>query len=223
MSLDDNKKTGHERQVHSIPMPYLLGLAHHTKGKKGFTLAELLIALAILGVIATFTIPKILSAQQNSRNVAEAKEVAAMISGAFQKAKLDGVVSSTTKPSDLTPYMNYVSIDTSGKVIDAPPLGTTATCDSSNPCIKLHNGGYLWFLDIVNFGGTTSLNCLAFIFDPDPSNNTSSTADGPLKAVQFQLYYDGFLTTRGQAKAGSTTSGGGSFGPGAYDPSWFTW
>lgn len=34
-------------------------------GQKGFTLAELLISLAILGVIATFTIPKILSSQQN--------------------------------------------------------------------------------------------------------------------------------------------------------------
>lgn len=36
-------------------------------GYFGFTLAELLIALGILGVIATFTIPKILSAQQDSK------------------------------------------------------------------------------------------------------------------------------------------------------------
>ncbi len=40
---------------------------------KGFTLAELLMALAILGVIATFTIPKILGAQQSSSSNAKAK------------------------------------------------------------------------------------------------------------------------------------------------------
>ena len=49
----------------------------------GFTLAELLISLAILGVIATFTIPKILTSQQNSQKAAVTKEVIAMISGAF--------------------------------------------------------------------------------------------------------------------------------------------
>lgn len=41
---------------------------------KGFTLAELLIALAILGVIATFTIPKVL---QSSRT-AQAQDALAM-------------------------------------------------------------------------------------------------------------------------------------------------
>ena len=40
----------------------------------GFTLAELLIALGILGVIATFTIPKILTAQQDSKKWAIFKE-----------------------------------------------------------------------------------------------------------------------------------------------------
>lgn len=42
--------------------------------QSGFTLAELLIALTILGVIATFTIPKILTAQQASTYNAIAKE-----------------------------------------------------------------------------------------------------------------------------------------------------
>jgi prepilin-type N-terminal cleavage/methylation domain-containing protein len=189
----------------------------------GFTLAELLIALAILGVIATFTIPKILSAQQNGQKVAAAKEVASMISGAFQQANLDGVITSASIPSDLLAYMNYVSVDTSGTVIDTTPRLASGTCDSSHPCIKLHNGGYLW-CDDASFDGTTSLNAIEFRFDPDPANNTTSTADGPLKAVQFTLYYNGSLTTRGQIKPGTTNSSSANFTIHPdYDPSWFSW
>lgn len=46
----------------------------------GFTLAELLISLAILGIIATFTIPKLLMNQRVSAYNASAKESAASIS-----------------------------------------------------------------------------------------------------------------------------------------------
>src|ERR1051325_8786269 len=48
---------------------------------KAFTLAELLIALAILGVIATFTIPKVLQAMQDNQRKAVFKEVIASLSG----------------------------------------------------------------------------------------------------------------------------------------------
>ncbi len=187
----------------------------------GFTLAELLIALAILGVIATFTIPKIFTSQQNAQKLANAKDVAAMISGAFQQAKMEGVMTSTSKFVDLTPYMNYVSMDTSGTVIDAPPIGTTSVCTAATPCLKLHNGGYLWLTsNPFNFYPTPYSVYGGLIecrFDPDPLNNTAVATDGPLKAVQFTLFYDGFLTTRGQARPGS------GFGGGAYDPSWFSW
>lgn len=55
------------------------------KLNRGFTLAELLIALAILGVIAAFSIPKVLSAQQNQTYNAIAKEAAAT----YQNYKLE--------------------------------------------------------------------------------------------------------------------------------------
>ncbi len=50
----------------------------------GFTLAELLIALALLGVIATFTIPKVLQANTDAKYNAEAKETIQMIANAYQ-------------------------------------------------------------------------------------------------------------------------------------------
>ena len=190
---------------------------------KGFTLAELLISLAILGVIATFTIPKILTAQTSAQNIAKTKDVAAMISGALLQAKMDGVVSATSTAAVLTPYMNYVKLDTSGTVIDGTPLIASFSCVAASPCLQLHNGGYLLYTTkAFNFyaapynayGGLVE-----FVYDSDAGNNTTATVDGPLKSVQFDLYYDDFLTTRGATRPGSGFGGGGA----TYDPSWFSW
>ena len=81
--------------------------------QSGFTLAELLIALAILGVIATFTIPKVLESGSTSQWNAMGKEVASMISGAHQQHKLQGLLSTNTLSGDLTQHMNYVAVDLS--------------------------------------------------------------------------------------------------------------
>lgn len=56
--------------------------------QSAFTLAELLIALAILGVIATFTIPKILNSQANGQKTAVFKETIA----AYNQALYEGVI-----------------------------------------------------------------------------------------------------------------------------------
>jgi prepilin-type N-terminal cleavage/methylation domain-containing protein len=187
----------------------------HTRSALGFTLAELLIALAILSIIATFTIPKILTGSQNGQKMAAAKEVAAMISGAYRQAQLAGVATSTTKPSDLTPYMNYLAIDTSS-TMDGHPTNSTKTCSASNICLRMQNGGMIWF-DSVSFGGTSNLNSVNIMFDPDGTNNNNN------QAVAFTLYYDGYITSRAYEKSGSMTSFGGPYGPCACDPSWFSW
>ena len=57
---------------------------------RGFTLAELLIALAILGVIATFTIPKVLNSQQSSERISIFKETIAAINQAAYEMTLTG-------------------------------------------------------------------------------------------------------------------------------------
>lgn len=197
-----------------MPTPY----------RNGFTLAELLISLAILGIIAAFTIPKILMVQAQQQHIAQTKEVAAMFSGAFQQAKLAGIVNANTKPRDLTPYMNYLAIVTDGTTIDASPGGTSHTCDATSICLKLVNGGMLWFQN-WQFGGTSSLYTIEVSYDPDATNNTTDTADGPLKAVQFTQYYDGYLTTRGRTKPSSCNVWDctGLEPNSALDPSWFQW
>lgn len=186
-------------------------------------MAELLIVLAILGVIATFTIPKILAAQQNSQSRALAKEAAATMAQAFQKAQLEGTITSTSSVQDLTPYINYVSIDSSGTSIDAPPNVSGRTCTVNNICLQLHSGSILW-LPNQQFGGTSTLHAINYEFDPIPGQQTSSTVDGPYKSIQFELYFNGQTTTYGSVKPGSSINGNSPYNPVSNrDPSWFMW
>jgi prepilin-type N-terminal cleavage/methylation domain-containing protein len=58
----------------------------------GFTLAELLIALAILGVISTFTIPKLLTASANQKRNAILKECIGVIQETYHRGWIEGVL-----------------------------------------------------------------------------------------------------------------------------------
>ena len=156
--------------------------------KKGFTLAELLIALLILGVIATFTIPKVLQSQQNNRNIATAKEVVSMLSGSYEVYKLNGTASATTSTGDMSPYMNYVAVDTTSNFDGVAPCNF-----AGSECLKLHSGGLL-FIGVPagnDFGGTSATDYLAVFYDPEPNQNGN--------AITFALYYNGRITTGDEA------------------------
>jgi prepilin-type N-terminal cleavage/methylation domain-containing protein len=187
----------------------------------GFTLAELLIALLIIAEIATFTIPKVLSAQQNVAYNSKAKEVAGMLSSAYQIMKLKGEATGNTKPWDLTPYLNYVATDTS-TVVDDWQGANTWGCSSTYRCLKLHNGGMLVFgADAWTFsanpGPQEKDNMILIQFDPD-GKQTDGTTNGPGKAVAFTLYYDGGITTQGTGRPGTQY-----YGQPSHDPPWFSW
>ena len=189
---------------------------------KGFTLAELLISLGILGVIAAFTLPKILLAQQNNTYNASAKEAAAMISGAYQAYQQTGALSSSTAPDDLTPYMNYLAVDTTS-TIDLFYENTTRDCNTGFNCLKLHTGGTLLYYVGGSFGGSTSTRAIYFYFDPD-GRVTDGTTNGPGKSVVFWLYYNGRITSYSNLLTGTLSGGGPPVNPDpSYDPPWFSW
>ena len=183
---------------------------------KGFTLAELLIALAILGVIATFTIPKILSAQQDGRNNAIAKEDLAAFAQAFQQYQLSGSLTANTYPKDLTPYLNYVSVSTSGTIDDRPPNAGALTCTVAAPCLKMHNGSIIQPLSEY-FNGTSSLNAVSFTIDPD------GTYTGKADSLRILLYYNGKMTDRNNCLTGTLNSGTGCGPISNGNPTWFSW
>lgn len=170
---------------------------------KGFTLAELLIALAILGVIATFTIPKILSATSSGQNTAVAKEAASMVSGAFSNYTLTYGIATGTTGGAMTSYMNYVSADSSSTI-------GALTCTATAVCLKLHNGGVLQYSTSMSFGGTAATNGIYFNIDPDGAGTA-----GQATFIQFA---NGRLTTY-TGNGGAPTSAGTALTTAA-DPSY---
>lgn len=186
--------------------------------KKGFTLAELLIALAILGVIASFTIPKILSSTGTSQFKAIAKEAASIVSGAYQDFAINYAVSTTTgmDSAGFLANVNYVSLVT-GASYTAALTGLPSNCvTDTNTCLLLHNGGILQYKDTNTFGNTTTGYVVANI-DPDGTRGTATT-----DVVTFKLYFNGALrdTANGTGTCGGTCVAADYV---ATTPSWFNW
>lgn len=195
------------------------------KHQIGFTLAELLIALAILGVIATFTIPKVLNAQADSKFKATAKEAAGIVAEALHQVRLREGITATTTAGTILPYLNYVKQETFGLVDNGQGLGTL-NCAGTATCLRMHNGGTLVFWATDAFCGLNTTNALPFFWDPD--GTTDSTTNGPGKSLMLFIDADGRLRTKGTILP-NTTHGttGGCFttnNPDVNnDPPWFSW
>jgi type II secretory pathway pseudopilin PulG len=177
--------------------------------------------VAILGEIATFTIPKIITSQRNGAYKTASKEAAATISQTYALYRLDNTVSSSTRFGDMTSYINYVQFDTARTIDNKQTNGSTSCNVGSGGCLVLHNGGVLRY-NGSTFAGTATTNALEFHFDPN--GTYGGTTDGPDKSVNFFLYYDGRITTRGNTLPNTVASGGTYATPNpALDPPWFSW
>ncbi len=188
------------------------------KHTSGFTLAELLICLAILGEIATFTLPKVLQSQQDERKRSMSKEVAGILSDALLQYRIRvGITPGTSLDYDLFQYINYVKWDTASQIDYYPLFSGPLSCSVAAPCIKLHNGG------ILKSGGaswydTNTTSAIGFTFDPDGAYTASNDS------VNFNVYIDGAVRSRQYLKSNTTYPGPTVRGPQAGgDPSWFTW
>lgn len=187
---------------------------------KAFTLAELLIAVAILGEIATFTIPKIVSSQQTGTYNAAAKENIAAISSAYQQYALNNTISASTDFADMTQYLNYVQVDTATGSVDWVYGNTTTdNCSSSSPCLRMHNGSIIKYWDFENYSGTSTTHSFLLIIDPD-GKVSGSTTNGPGKSLAVILYYNGRISDVSQPGVSCCNTYGW---PSSVIPPWFSW
>ena len=91
-------------------------MIHHYKNKKAFTLAEVLITLGVIGVVAALTIPTLIQNYQKKQVVESLKAAYSIFSGVIQSAKLDYgdvenwdwnlLVSSDRGPTDGNEFVN---------------------------------------------------------------------------------------------------------------------
>ena len=187
--------------------------------QNALTLAELLIAMVLLGVIGAFTIPKVLQSQQTMRYKAVTKADAAAVVAAYQTFLSNGnVIKGTTSMNDLTPYLNYVRYDTTSWMDADPDNGFGVWfCASVSPCYHMPNGSVLeWASADGSFGNTANTNAMFFLVDPDEKSSGS-------KAQSFYLYTNGNLTTNGGA-APLTCDGNACWPPSSTDDlPWFAW
>lgn len=185
--------------------------------KKGFTLTELLIAVALIGVIAVFTVPKVLNAQGNKENIAKTKQFAAGLVGAYTNYQLDYGTNKDLTLTNLTPYLNYVEISTTA--VGDYPDGSNFACDGgTDQCLRFPNGGIARFKTNYSFGSTNTTNAVYAYFDPDGK-------DSNLYGVQLYLYYDGQIKSSANVRTNTCGVWGGASCWDGYGsiPSWFNW
>jgi prepilin-type N-terminal cleavage/methylation domain-containing protein len=120
--------------------------------QKGFTLTELLIALVLLGVIASFAIPKVLKATADQRKGAILREAVAMLEDAYYGNRVEGDAFGAT--DSLYNYIigdvNYIQAgeSTAAGTLNAAFAAQNTACDNNIGWILLPNGAIIAGLEV---------------------------------------------------------------------------
>ena len=116
--------------------------------KIGFTLAELLVAMVILGLIATFTLPKVLSGQADTKKKAVFRETIAALKKVMSYGLGSGEMNEDNSGTYFITHLNPVKIcDTNAISQGCWGSGDNPAGQASVPGVLLHNGACVVGLD----------------------------------------------------------------------------
>lgn len=104
------------------------------KAKKGFTLAEMLIALALIGIIAAMLIPKILQSSGQRTDVAKARNLMSLVERAYYESAQD-----PEGPSQNQSFYNFIKPRVNGTA--------TAAGAAAGDCPATDSAGGFTFAD----------------------------------------------------------------------------
>jgi prepilin-type N-terminal cleavage/methylation domain-containing protein len=199
---------------------------HMLNAKKGFTLSELLVSLAVLGLIAAFAVPKVLTSVGNSTLLANAKEAIATISGSYEalKADFNGMLPTTMGLSMTTGLPSKMSFNQLGNytpgLIGTPDVFVQAAAPvAGTHAVRFANNATIAFNPTDTFFTTTPVTGVlpnaqgrvAFEVDPD--------GVGPNKGFSVILGYDGRVFVPGLVPLTQPFNGYSAAGdPGAERP-----
>jgi type II secretory pathway pseudopilin PulG len=190
--------------------------------RKGFSLAEIIMAIGVYSVIATMSIPKITTAVQSKKNQMIGKECIQAITDAYTQYRANNRLTSSFEPSLLLPYINSAKTFT-GIVDDNPGWGSMDCSDPMVACVQMHSGAVLIIDKYATLAGTGNLNATYVMIDADGTyGGTSGSTNG--KSLSLLLYANGFITSLPNAKTGTILFGAVIFTPWPQpDPDWFSW
>jgi prepilin-type N-terminal cleavage/methylation domain-containing protein len=162
--------------------------------RRGFTLAELLIAITVLGVIVSFTVPKILRSIDNTQNVSVAKSGVAQLEAAMRQGLLTGAIQPGSSYFTLTNFLlgqiNAVKICPNNSVTQGCRTAflpnSTGGDHSTNPGMVLHDGSFvaIWGTQTE---GTCRVYTILYDVNHDAGPNSRTGADADVMELKFNL------------------------------------
>jgi prepilin-type N-terminal cleavage/methylation domain-containing protein len=133
----------------------------------GFTLAEVLIALALLGIIAAFSIPQVLQNVQSAQQNAILKETVSILSGIVDTGRRDGTLAPATFYNYFKTALNLVKSCPNNSQTEGCWTQAPLPYESDEPGFVLPNG-----VQIVGFNyiGGNSNGIVIDTNGPKPPN-----------------------------------------------------
>jgi len=168
--------------------------------QQAFSLAELLVVLAVIGFVAMLVTPKVTVAFDRHTRTAIVKDLTMSVAQAYGVLSVKEGMTAATTFGDIARYMNIANMKTTGS-IDSYPGGPAVSCSGSYSCYQMASGSIIAVDNAHTFSEEIPNASLRFIIDTDGDMQagTTMTNGGTIEDVSgagagFFLSYDGRIT-----------------------------